>query len=147
MALTYEIIRKVDGEIEAGTLEYKTVDGFEDYKLFGDESNMFQNAYNNGDTIKVLEDGEIVSVYQKTEKLYFDKWDNYESDSPERMNAINEVLAALEKHGRVSVSFDYEGRTRHEMAAHVFKETLEKMGHTDLTFKIGYNYEFTIERQ
>lgn len=76
------------------------------------------------------------------ERLYFNKWDNYDESSPKRMDAVNEVIEAVEEHGEVAISFDYEGRTRHEIAAHVMADMLPK----EYKKEIGYNYKFIVRK-
>lgn len=89
-----------------------------------------------------------LALEQAGEKtLIFDKWDNYDHDDPKRMRAIFEVLAALQQFDTVHVKFDYEGRTRHEIAANVFKDYMLKMGYTEFDYIIDYNYVFTIKRK
>lgn len=67
-------------------------------------------------------------------------WDNYDKDAVGRFKELQEVIDAVEEHGKVEVSFSYNGRTRHESAAHVMAEMLPKEYKTE----IGYNYHFKI---
>lgn len=76
----------------------------------------------------------------KSKTLYMGLWDNYDADSEGRLKELQEVIDTVEKHGEVSVSFEYNGRTRHQHAAEVMANMLPKEYKTE----IGYNYHFRI---
>lgn len=67
-------------------------------------------------------------------------WDNYDKDSVGRLQELQEVIQAVEKHREVHVSFSYNGRTRHESAARAMADMLPEEYKTE----IGYNYDFKI---
>lgn len=156
--ITYEIIRKsqapkkVRGELKyptkKGKLPYKSAKAFEEFTMFRNDENEFLDAYRAGDVINLYNfRGELVKTYKKVPTVYAGKWDNYDTDDERRMNLVEDVLRELDKYGATNVSFDYEGRTRHETASCIFAELMKKLGHMDergLQFEIGYNYEFKI---
>lgn len=145
MTLTYTIVdRKTGEELQAGALKYKSVDSFEQYQMYKDGTD-FDKAYQAGHIVTVFENGEKVGEYRKKGTLYLDMWDNYESNDPKRLEAIHEAGALLDEFGIVKVSFDYTGRTRHELAAKVFYETMLKAGY-DCQADIGYNYHFELTK-
>lgn len=76
----------------------------------------------------------------KFKTVYLDKWDNDLQDSPNRIKGVNEVIEVVRQEGGCHVSFDYEGRTRHQSAS----ENFAKMLPNDFVYIIGYNYEFII---
>lgn len=148
MTITYSIIEtKTKQEIESGSLHYKTVDGFLDHQLFVDKDTKFKTAWKNGDTIHLYKDGELEETIKLVPSLTLDKWDNYEDNDPKRMEAIDKALEMLKDFDKISVTFDYDGRTRHQLAASTFVDMMKEMGHGEYKFVIGYNYEFTIENK
>lgn len=157
--LTYEIIRtgtspiaEVNGELQyakkTGNLPYKSAQAFEKFTLFTGKENDFMDAYRAGDIINLYNiRGELVKTYKNIPTIYAGKWDNYDTDDRRRNGLVNEVLRELDKYGATRIAFDYEGRTRHETASHVFANLMTKLGHAEergLEFEIGYNYEFKI---
>lgn len=57
-----------------------------------------------------------------------------------------EIEKAMEEDGECSLSWSCEGRTRHEMHSHQWKEALEKE-HPDWEWQIEYNYVCYIRRK
>lgn len=72
------------------------------------------------------------------------RWDNHPLNAPERVDGIYEAIEALKHAKRVIIQFDYEGRTRHELAAHAFMEMMRQLGFLNVRYEIGYNHEFSI---
>lgn len=80
----------------------------------------------------------------KTKMLYYGLWDNKSKDSPERVKVVDEVLNTIKKYDKVSISFSYMGRTRHELASISMIKELEARG---CNFESRYEgYDFIIWR-
>lgn len=75
--------------------------------------------------------------------IYFGYWDNYLENDKERQEGIDIVIDAVEREEAITVSFSYNGRTRHEIASHNMVRALIDRG-KDYEYNIGYNYVFEI---
>ena len=76
--------------------------------------------------------------------VHLAKWDNHPLNSPERVDGVYLVIETLKRAKKVLVQFDYEGPTRHELAAHAFMEMMRQMGFLNVRYEIGHNYEFSL---
>lgn len=72
------------------------------------------------------------------------KWDNYPTGAPERLDGVEIVLQALRGAKRVQIRFEYEGHTRHHMAALHFISLLREMGYTKIDYKLDFDYIFEL---
>lgn len=143
MTITYEIIDKNNGVIIGrGISEYKSYDRFLDFELYGDE-NVVNDNLKAGNIIDVYIDDVFERRWKNTPTAFLGMWDNYDADAPERMEAIVKVVGILKEEPEVEISFSYNGRTRHDIAAHAFKEALQKLGYK-FKYIIGDNYDFKI---
>lgn len=77
------------------------------------------------------------------EKVFLGLWDNYGIDSEKRAEELNEVYQVVKNNEKTSVSFRYDGRTRHQSASQNMARMLKEID-ADLDFDIGYNYHFVI---
>lgn len=69
-------------------------------------------------------------------------WNNTNEDSPERAKGIQKVVDAVEEFGVVRVSFEYTGRTAHEIASIALCNTMPD----GYEFDIGYNYKCIVRK-
>ena len=72
------------------------------------------------------------------------KWDNYPTGAPERLDGVEIVLHALSGAKAVFVRFDYDGLTRHAMAAQNFVGLLREMGYADIDYELDFEYVFKL---
>ena len=73
--------------------------------------------------------------------IHLGKWGKWGPQDPQTMKDLEKVVQAVEKYGEVRVSFDYEGRTRHEGAARSMAAMLP-----NYKTEIGYNYHFVVRK-
>ena len=78
--------------------------------------------------------------------LYLGKWDKQSSDAPGRQEGIDQVLEVVDREGAVRVSFDYDGRTMHRIAAATMRDRISET-RDDLEFWIEHNYGFEIRKK
>lgn len=77
-------------------------------------------------------------------KFYLGKWDNLPEDDPKRQEGVDQVLKELDIHCKCKVCFDYEGRTRHDIAAINF---CKKLHGNQVEFDCDIDrYELTITK-
>ena len=152
MIYTYTIER-LGQPIEQGkTNNYKSLDTFENYTIHAfnrAKVHPLRQAYLDGARIKLFADnGELVKTYYLVNTIFLDKWDNYPDAHPARMQGINLALDMLQKYDAIRINFNYEGRTRHELAAQRFKMRMHHMNVAkDYDFEVEYNYHFEIKRK
>lgn len=72
------------------------------------------------------------------------KWDNYPKGAAERLDGLEIVLQALTGAECVRVRFEYEGHTRHSMAAMNFVSLLREMGYTNINYKLDFDFIFEL---
>ena len=77
--------------------------------------------------------------------IYFGLWDNALDTNEKKIKGVEKVIKQVEEDGKVRVSFDYNGRTRHEIASHKMTKMIRERG-KDYIFNIGYNYHFEIHK-
>lgn len=78
--------------------------------------------------------------------IYLGLWDNALDTSSSRLIDLQRVIDMVEEYGKVRVSFDYQGRTRHASASHKMKRMIIDKGY-DYEFIIDDNYGFRIYRR
>lgn len=80
-------------------------------------------------------------------QIYLDKWDNYFENDPKRLEVVEEIVDVMRNKDHVEISFDYEGRTRHETASHVMKKHLIAY-YPESEYKyVIYGYRFKITKR
>lgn len=72
------------------------------------------------------------------------KWDNYPKGAPERLDGVEIVLQALTGAKRVQVRFEYDGYTRHKMAAMNFVGLLRELGYTGINYHLDFDFIFEL---
>lgn len=78
-----------------------------------------------------------------THHMFLGKWGNYPKNNPNRLFIVYKVIEAVEKYGVVSIHFDYDGRTKHQMTSYELSELLPQ----SYKKEISMDYRFLIKKQ
>lgn len=126
------------------SVDYKTPRTFSQYQL-GNEDTVFNMYYRDYCTIVLSNiDGQIIETLIKPVFVDLQRWDNLQPNTPEYIAGLNTVIQSLQYTGKVRVEFNYEGRTRHETAAHKLYGVLQEMGYSNVKATID-DYTFILE--